>query len=137
MDKKKPDLIDVHVGEKLKERRTMLRLSQENLAEHLGITFQQVQKYENGSNRIGASRLYRIAHYLGAEVSLFYEGLKLDELGNPVIVDLAKNYKQRSTYEIADLIDTITNARVINSLKIIVQNLVKDDKKNEQQTLFN
>ena len=59
-----PNPIDLHVGGRIKLRRLMLRMSQEKLAEGLGITFQQVQKYEKGTNRVGASRLQQIAHQL-------------------------------------------------------------------------
>lgn len=71
--KKKPNPIDTHVGSRVRLRRTMLGMSQEKLGEALGITFQQVQKYEKGSNRIGASRLQNIADVLSVPVSYFFE----------------------------------------------------------------
>ncbi len=70
-----PNPIDVHVGTQLKLRRSLLGLSQERLADELGITFQQVQKYEKGLNRIGASRLWDLAQVLGVSVAYFYENL--------------------------------------------------------------
>jgi transcriptional regulator with XRE-family HTH domain len=70
---KKPNPIDVHVGGRIRMRRNMLGMSQEKLGESLGITFQQVQKYEKGTNRVGASRLQDIASILGAPVSFFFE----------------------------------------------------------------
>jgi len=70
---KKPNPIDVHVGSRVKLRRTMLGLSQEKLGEALGITFQQIQKYEKGSNRIGASRLQQISEILETPVAFFFE----------------------------------------------------------------
>jgi transcriptional regulator with XRE-family HTH domain len=69
---RRPDPIDSHVGNRLRLRRKILNLSQEKLAERLGITFQQVQKYEKGTNRIGASRLYQIARILEVPVSFFF-----------------------------------------------------------------
>ncbi len=73
-DKKKtPNPIDVHVGSRIRLRRTMLGLSQEKLGERLGITFQQVQKYEKGTNRVGASRLQNIAGILDVPVAFFFE----------------------------------------------------------------
>jgi transcriptional regulator with XRE-family HTH domain len=72
---KKPDPIDVHVGMRIRLMRTAQRMSQEKLAEHCGITFQQVQKYEKGTNRIGSSRLVQISKALGQPVSAFFEGL--------------------------------------------------------------
>lgn len=70
---KSPDPIDSHVGKRVRLRRTMLGMSQTTLATGLGITFQQVQKYEKGSNRIGASRLQNIAEILNVPVSFFFE----------------------------------------------------------------
>ncbi len=71
--KKKPNPIDIHVGSRVRLRRTMLGMSQEKLGEHLGITFQQIQKYEKGTNRIGASRLQHIARVLKTPVAFFFE----------------------------------------------------------------
>ena len=70
-----PNPIDVHVGSQLRLRRILLGLSQERLADELGITFQQVQKYEKGLNRIGASRLWDLSQVLGVSVAYFYENL--------------------------------------------------------------
>ena len=72
--KKAPDPIDRHVGSRVRMRRMMLSMSQEKLGDALGLTFQQVQKYEKGANRIGASRLQHIASILQVPVSFFYEG---------------------------------------------------------------
>ena len=72
-EKKKPNPIDVHVGSRVRLRRTMLGMSQEKLGEHLGITFQQIQKYEKGANRVGASRLQEIARVLNTPISFFFE----------------------------------------------------------------
>jgi transcriptional regulator with XRE-family HTH domain len=66
---------DQHVGTKLRLRRMKLRMSQSTLAEALGLTFQQVQKYEKGANRIGAGRLHQIAQILQVPVESFFEGL--------------------------------------------------------------
>lgn len=67
--------VDVHVGSRVRLRRLELGLSQERLAEQLGITFQQVQKYERGTNRIGASRLHQIAIVLEAPITYFFDGV--------------------------------------------------------------
>lgn len=72
-NKKKPNPIDIHVGSRIRLRRNMLGMSQEKLGESLGITFQQIQKYEKGTNRVGASRLQAIASILGVPVSFFFE----------------------------------------------------------------
>ncbi len=70
-----PNPVDVHVGKRLRQRRTLLGMSQEKLGELLGLTFQQVQKYERGTNRIGSSRLYRLARILEVPVAYFFEGI--------------------------------------------------------------
>jgi len=72
--KKSPNPIDKHVGSRVRMRRMMLGMSQEKLGERLSLTFQQVQKYEKGTNRIGASRLQQISNILQVPVSFFFEG---------------------------------------------------------------
>ncbi|MEP2980014.1 MAG: helix-turn-helix domain-containing protein [Lentilitoribacter sp.] len=78
-NKKKPNPIDVHVGSRIRLRRTMLSMSQEKLGEALGITFQQIQKYEKGTNRVGASRLQNISSVLNVPVSFFFEDAPGDQ----------------------------------------------------------
>jgi len=73
-NKKKPNPIDIHVGSRIRLRRTMLGMSQEKLGESLGITFQQIQKYEKGTNRVGASRLQQISEILQVPVSFLFDG---------------------------------------------------------------
>jgi transcriptional regulator with XRE-family HTH domain len=72
--KKAPNPTDKHVGARVRMRRMMLSMSQEKLGDALGLTFQQVQKYEKGTNRIGASRLQQISHILQVPVAFFFEG---------------------------------------------------------------
>ncbi len=74
MVKKAPNPIDKHVGSRVRMRRMMLSMSQEKLGDALGLTFQQVQKYEKGTNRIGASRLPQISNILQVPVAFFFEG---------------------------------------------------------------
>ncbi|PHS79243.1 MAG: transcriptional regulator [Rhodospirillaceae bacterium] len=68
-----PRPVDVHVGARLRQRRTLLGMSQEKLGEAVELTFQQIQKYERGANRIGASRLYQLGQVLDVSVSYFFE----------------------------------------------------------------
>ncbi len=75
MTRRDPNFVDVHVGSRIRMRRQFVGMSQEKLGELLGITFQQVQKYEKGSNRISASRLYYTAKILGVPVQFFFEDL--------------------------------------------------------------
>lgn len=70
-----PNHVDLHVGGRVRMRRKMLDLSQEQLADAIGLTFQQVQKYERGANRISSSKLYEIAKTLQVPVSFFFDGL--------------------------------------------------------------
>ena len=69
----KPDPIDVHVGSRVRLRRTLLGMNQSNLGDALGLTFQQIQKYERGANRIGSSRLYRLSKILDVPVAFFFD----------------------------------------------------------------
>ncbi|MCO4052936.1 MAG: helix-turn-helix transcriptional regulator [Bosea sp.] len=79
--KKIPNPIDKHVGARVRMRRLLVSMSQERLGEALGITFQQIQKYEKGANRIGASRLQQIAKILGVPVEFFFDGSPSGEIG--------------------------------------------------------
>jgi len=80
MSKRDPNYIDRHVGNRVRMRRLLIGMSQEKLGELLGITFQQVQKYEKGSNRVSASRLYYLGQILGVPVQFFFD--ELPEAGN-------------------------------------------------------
>ena len=88
-----PDPIDQYVGSRVRARRVGLRMSQTNLGQTIDVTFQQVQKYENGTNRISASNLYKIAKALAVDVSYFFDGIPeslADEIAAPNSADLAK-----------------------------------------------
>jgi transcriptional regulator with XRE-family HTH domain len=82
---KAPNPVDRHVGSRVRMRRMMMGMSQEKLGDAIGLTFQQVQKYEKGTNRIGASRLQQIAHTLQVPVSFFFEGAPME--GAPLDAD--------------------------------------------------
>ncbi len=99
------DDVDAYVGGQVRVRRMMLGISQEQLGEALGLTFQQIQKYETGANRVSASRLWDIADALDVEVSFFFEGLDSesadrdegssvpsDLLGDKEALDLVRSY---------------------------------------------
>ena len=73
-----PDPIDIHVGQRMRLRRTMLGKSQDQMARALGVSFQQVQKYERGTNRISASRLFDVSRFLSVPVSYFFKDLTRD-----------------------------------------------------------
>lgn len=78
----RPNPIDVHVGGRLRQRRILLGMSQEKLGDAIGLTFQQVQKYEHGANRIGASRLFDLARVLEVPVSFFFDEIDVSVTGS-------------------------------------------------------
>ena len=97
--------VDTHVGKRIRHRRWMVGMTQQQLAENVGIKFQQIQKYETGMNRVSASRLWDIADALSVEVSFFFEGLDNDSatssaseglpsdlLGDKEALDLVRSY---------------------------------------------
>lgn len=75
--------VDVHVGKRIRHRRWLVGVTQQQLAEKVGIKFQQIQKYETGANRVSASRLWDIAEALDVDVSFFFAGMQNAEEGNP------------------------------------------------------
>lgn len=79
---RQPDPIDIHVGARVRLMRTLLGLTQHTLADELGLTFQQVQKYERGANRISASRLYKLAQILNVPISYFFEDMSEDAISS-------------------------------------------------------
>ena len=90
--------IDRHIGARLRQRRVMSGFTQQQMADLIGVTYQQAHKYESGLNRIAAGRLYTIAQVLGVEVGYFFEGLQGGARGTPtpqqrVFLDLARNFK--------------------------------------------
>ncbi len=87
----KQNQIDLHVGKKLKFRRTMIGMSQEDLGKAVGVTFQQIQKYEKGLNRIGSSRIYEISRILQVPVSYFFEDISDDAIINVSSIDEINN----------------------------------------------
>ncbi len=80
-------VVDTHVGKRIRQRRWLIGMTQQKLAELVGIKFQQIQKYETGANRVSASRLWDIAEALGVPVAFFFEGLR----GNDKVEGAGKN----------------------------------------------
>jgi transcriptional regulator with XRE-family HTH domain len=100
--------VDLLVGRNIRVHRLDRGLSQTELANHIGVTFQQVQKYENGLNRVGSGRLFKIAEVLGVPVNIFFEGADYsgDELGrNSPIAMLAEPYALRLLKAVRDIAD--------------------------------
>jgi transcriptional regulator with XRE-family HTH domain len=88
-----PHSVDVHVGRRLRSRRTMLGMSQENLGDAVGVTFQQIQKYERGLNRIGSSRLYEFSRILNVPVAYFFEEFDEGQTGQTPASENGSNYE--------------------------------------------
>lgn len=109
--------IDEHVGVQLRQRRALLGLSQEKLAEQVGITFQQIQKYENGANRVSASRLYEFSKVLDIPVTFFFESYSSNE--NRAMAGFADN-DQAGFEGVADIMhrkETLELIRVYYSIE--------------------
>lgn len=108
-----PHSVDVHVGNRVRAARAACHMSQEQLGKKLGISFQQVQKYEKGTNRIGASRLFEIAVNLGIkDMNYFYEGLSNAHNGDEII--------GKRTIALAKKLETMPNSQVRDQiLKLI------------------
>lgn len=117
MVKKKPHPIDIHVGRRVKMRRMLIGMSQEKLGERLGLTFQQVQKYEKGANRIGASRLWDISCILEVPVRFFYEGLQ------PEPGQTAEGFAEEAQPDF--VLDFVQSSEGVQLIKAFVQ--IKDD----------
>ncbi|MFD1747500.1 helix-turn-helix domain-containing protein [Rhizobium helianthi] len=125
MTKKSPNPIDVHVGSRIRLRRTMLGMSQEKLGDSLGITFQQVQKYEKGANRVGASRLQHIAEILNVPIPFFFEGSpgSVDEEGANSSADFMNS---KECVALAAAFSAIEDKRVRQSILGLVRSLSRD-----------
>jgi transcriptional regulator with XRE-family HTH domain len=126
MTRRDPNFIDMHVGARIRMRRQLINMSQERLGELLGITFQQVQKYEKGSNRISASRLFYAAKTLGVSIQFFYDGLPGVDQGEGLREDDASNNINALmlTPEGIQMIKAFREAQTQKTRKLIV-NLVR------------
>ena len=108
-----PNPIDVHVGKRMRMRRLFLGMNQETLADALGLTFQQVQKYEGGANRVSASRLSAMADILGVPISFFFGDLSLDgESETPEERESRERMERPETIELVRLYYAIADQRV-------------------------
>lgn len=130
-----PNPIDVHVGRKLQLRRTLLGLSQERLGDLIGLTFQQVQKYESGANRVSSSRLYDIARVLEIGIPYFFEGMSAEVEGQspghlqgavPLVSDDEKDpMARRETLELVRAYYQIKSPRIRKQLVDLTRSLGK------------
>ena len=128
--------IDIHVGSRVRFRRMLLGMSQEKLGEKLGLTFQQVQKYEKGINRIGASRLYDLAQVLGVPVQFFYEEAPSGESSQlvpdgfaekPAENSIVEFLRSRDGLELNKAFVRISDAKARRAIVDLVRSLANDD----------
>lgn len=134
--KKSPNPVDVHVGSRVRLRRMLVGLSQEKLGDSMGLTFQQIQKYEKGVNRIGASRLFRLSQVLDVPVQFFFEGMPVIE--GPVAMGMAEPKQEAFLYEFLNTRDglelnrafvKVTDTEVRRSLIDLVRSLGRSKSK--------
>jgi transcriptional regulator with XRE-family HTH domain len=124
MRKKRPQAIDVLVGSNIRIRRLERQVSQTKLADAIGVTFQQVQKYEKGTNRVGASRLTRIANFLEVAVATFFIGAQGDDWSEPDLDDspvklLAEPYALRLAQAFVGIKDLDLRRSLVDVVEII------------------
>jgi transcriptional regulator with XRE-family HTH domain len=121
-----PDPVDVHVGGRIRTRRLLIGMNQETLARNLGVTFQQVQKYEGGANRVSASRLAEIAAVLGVGIDYFFAGLHASDTGLSIEEAAQRNLMQRpDALELIRVYYAIADQRVRRQLLEMVATLAQ------------
>lgn len=116
--------IDLQVGDRIRKRRTLLGFTQEQLADALDISYQQIQKYETGANRVSAGRLFQIAQRLETPISFFFEGLGVDYDGEE---EQANSGSNRTTIELVRNFSLIQDATVRNALSNLVKSLASGE----------
>jgi transcriptional regulator with XRE-family HTH domain len=134
---RRPNPIDVHVGGRVRFRRMLLGMSQEKLGEKLGLTFQQIQKYEKGINRIGASRLFDLAQVLGVSVQFFYEEAPASADGSRVLTagfgekpaegSIVEFLRSRDGLELNKAFVRISDVKARRAIVDLVRSLANDD----------
>jgi transcriptional regulator with XRE-family HTH domain len=129
MPKKQANPIDAQVGNRVRIRRMLIGMSQERLGDLLGLTFQQVQKYEKGVNRIGAGRLYEVARILNVPIDFFYEGLGAanqpgageDAAAPPVMEFVSSGEGLQLSLAFMKIKDTKVRKRVLDLVKSLAE----------------
>ena len=131
MLKNGPNPIDIHVGSRIRTRRTMLGFSQDKLAAGLGITFQQVQKYEKGANRVGASRLQHIAAILNVPISYFFAEGNGSLLASPALageVDTITSFlSSQQGLELNRAFVKLDNAKVRHGVVQLIKSIARTE----------
>jgi len=114
-----PHPVDIHVGKRVKEIRTIRGLTQSNVADLLGISFQQLQKYETGANRVSASRMFETAKLLDVSPSFFFEGIDGETTADIAPMDL-------ETAKIANLLSNIKNEKLKKRLYTLISEIAQN-----------
>jgi transcriptional regulator with XRE-family HTH domain len=130
-----PNPVDIHVGRRVRQRRKTLGVTQERLAEDLGLTFQQVQKYERGANRVSASKLYEIAKSLRTTIGYFFEGLAdpstaydMPGMAEPDTEQFVTEFLMTPEgLELAELFPKIRRSRVRRRVLDLVRSMAEED----------
>jgi transcriptional regulator with XRE-family HTH domain len=107
-----PNPVDMHVGSRIRLRRQLMKMSQEKLGDELGVTFQQVQKYERGANRVGASRLYRLSRVLEVPIQFFFEDLS----DLPLVTGMAEGDQTPIVYNFIQSSDGVSLAEAFSRI---------------------
>lgn len=115
-----PHPVDIHVGQRIKEIRTVRGLTQSNVAEQLGISFQQLQKYETGANRVSASRMFELSKLLKVSPSFFFEGLEGESYESMPAMDM-------ETARIAAILSNITNQKLKRRIHTLISEIARSD----------
>lgn len=130
---KKPDPVDVHVGARLRERRVGAGISQKTLGSAMGVTFQQIQKYENGLNRIGSSRLQQAAKVLGVRIDYFFEGGFMPAVESGFLDEGAMTFEggpvSSETQRLLDAFSRIGDPETRSRLVLLVESMVDPQKR--------
>lgn len=113
-----PHPVDTHVGKRIKEIRTVRGMTQSNVAEHLGISFQQLQKYETGANRVSASRMFELSKLLNITPAFFFEGLEGQNYDTMPPMDI-------ETARIASALSSIKNKKLKNRINTLISEIVR------------
>lgn len=108
-----PNPIDIHVGTRVRLRRQVMKMSQEKLGDQLGVTFQQVQKYERGANRVGASRLWKMSQVMEVPVGFFFDGLGHEN----AITEFAEDDQMPIVYDFINSTDGVNLAKAVSQIK--------------------
>ena len=136
--------IDLHIGEKIKSRRHKLGMSQTDLGKKIGVTFQQIQKYEKGSNKIVASKLFNLAYQMEVPITYFFEGLKdkdfQEDISNEILsfeeetseFIYKKEKSSRDAISLIRLYNNLPNKNIQKKLLSFLKALVSEDEEEEE-----